>query len=332
MADAPETHDQCDECGFDGAQWSNQDTINSIRRAPELLRQWSAHLSAEQLNARPEPEVWSVTEYIDHLRSTFFGMRFMVELACDSPGFDLGDAPPTDPPGAPRVLDHEACLDGVRIETDALCASLVSLDPDLWDNSVVLDGNRRSITWASRHGLHDLWHHLTDFAAITVSLGAGVSTQEGTVAQISRSDGGVPKALAAEAQVDRSGVVGDSQRLSQHGGPWQALSLWSTEVIAGLVEDGHPIYPGATGENLTISGLDWSTVHPGVVITIGALVCRISGPAAVGSKNNQWFADHTSQHVAFDRHPERARWYAAVLTPGRVVIGDEVVMTSDLAT
>ena len=37
-----------------------------------------------------------------------------------------------------------------------------------------------------------------------------------------------------------------------HGGPERALCLFSLERILELQAEGHPIFPGAAGENITI--------------------------------------------------------------------------------
>jgi MOSC domain-containing protein YiiM len=57
---------------------------------------------------------------------------------------------------------------------------------------------------------------------------------------------------------------GDKQRnLQHHGGPDRAIVLFSLEVVRALQEEGHPIATGTTGENLTVSGLDWPSLVPG---------------------------------------------------------------------
>ena len=90
------------------------------------------------------------------------------------------------------------------------------------------------------------------------------------VHQINVSDGGVPKLPVLEATVSNKGVAGDRQRnLKFHGGPDRAVCVYSLELIEQLQEEGHPIDPGSTGENLTLSGLDWDQVRPGVRLTIG---------------------------------------------------------------
>lgn len=88
---------------------------------------------------------------------------------------------------------------------------------------------------------------------------------QGQIVQINLSDGGVPKQSVPSAQVETSGLVGDRQRnLKHHGGPDRAVCLWSAEIIQMLKEEGHPIAPGAAGENITVAGLDWQQLIPGV--------------------------------------------------------------------
>ena len=58
-------------------------------------------------------------------------------------------------------------------------------------------------------------------------------------------EGGVPKPLVQQLQVQLNGCVGDFQRdKKHHGGPDKAVCLFSLEVISHLQECGHPIYPG----------------------------------------------------------------------------------------
>lgn len=112
------------------------------------------------------------------------------------------------------------------------------------------------------------------------SLGEGANTIEpiqhpsidraagaGRVHQINVSPGGVPKLPVPEAEVMLQGLAGDRQRNRRiHGGPRRALCLYSLEVIDLLRAEGHPIAPGTAGENITISGVDWSDLRPGARI------------------------------------------------------------------
>ena len=157
------------------------------------------------------------------------------------------------------------------------------------------------------------------------------ATATGSVTQVSASGGGVPKLALPSADVGWRGVAGDVQRTRvHHGRPWQALCLWSDEVLAILQAEGHPIARGAAGENITITGLDWSEVRPGVVVRIGTLLAHVQAYSEPCSKNARWFVDGDFHRMHADVGPV-SRVYATVLRPGRVSPGDDVVLEPDEA-
>ena len=101
--------------------------------------------------------------------------------------------------------------------------------------------------------------------------------------QLSTSRGGVPKLAVREARVTTLGLEGDGHAHPKiHGGPERALCLYSLEVIAALQAEGHPIFPGSTGENVTITGLPGTSLAAGVRLALGAEVIveltRIASP------------------------------------------------------
>jgi MOSC domain-containing protein YiiM len=154
----------------------------------------------------------------------------------------------------------------------------------------------------------------------------GMTGAPGVVAQLSRSDGGVPKLPIDRAEIGRRGLVGDRQRSrAHHGRPWQALCLWSTEVIGELRRQGHPIFPGAAGENVTISGLDWSRVKPGMQLVLGSVVAELSMWAEPCGHNARWFSDGDFARIHASCGPV-SRVYATVLRPGTVSRGDALVV------
>jgi MOSC domain-containing protein YiiM len=145
--------------------------------------------------------------------------------------------------------------------------------------------------------------------------------------QINVSSGGVPKLPLHAATVTLDGLEGDCQNdREHHGGPDKALCLYSLERILALQAEGHPIFSGSTGENLTLSGLDWARLVPGVCLSLGDEVAievvsyASPCPKIVGS-----FAGGQVQRMSQEQHPGWARLYARVLSPGTVRIGDEVV-------
>src|SRR4029453_2390851 len=109
---------------------------------------------------------------------------------------------------------------------------------------------------------------------------------------INVSRGGVPKRPIDEAMITADGVEGDRQRDRRfHGGPERAVTLFSSERIAALRAEGHSIVAGSTGENLTLSGIDWSRATPGARFEIGEVrleITRYTTPCAniTGSFND----------------------------------------------
>ena len=101
----------------------------------------------------------------------------------------------------------------------------------------------------------------------------------GRIFQINVSDGGVPKMPVRAVEVGLFGLRGDRQRDTEHhGGLERAVCLYSLERILALQAEGHPIYPGAVGENVTVSSLDWEQVVPGARLWLGeAVAIEITG-------------------------------------------------------
>jgi MOSC domain-containing protein YiiM len=146
--------------------------------------------------------------------------------------------------------------------------------------------------------------------------------------QISVSDGGVPKLPVPEGHVTVQGIAGDRQRNRDvHGGPDQAVCLFSLEIIEALQAEGHAIKPGASGENLTIAGLDWSQLKPGDRLRIGEQVrLEIKSYTSPCKYNAQWFAGGNFSRMSQKLHPGWSRLYAKVLVEGVVRPGDPVTV------
>ena len=154
--------------------------------------------------------------------------------------------------------------------------------------------------------------------------GGVASTGRGVVSRINVSSGGVPKLAIDSVDVDFGGVKGDRQGSRvHHGRPWQALCLWSTEVIDTFAAQGHPIAMGSAGENLSISGLSWADVRPGVRMRIGSVLAEMTAWAIPCRHNARWFSDADFRHMSHERGPV-SRIYATVVEPGRIATGDGV--------
>ncbi|MEO7428071.1 MAG: MOSC domain-containing protein, partial [Acidimicrobiales bacterium] len=226
--------------------------------------------------------------------------------------------------------------DGFGAAMDRLAANLTRLHDraarggphdDQWARTALAGGYVVDGAWVLRHAIHDVSHHLSDVGRGVHALGAGAPTQLGSVAQLNVSDGGVPKTPVPSVEVGQRGLALDRQAdRHHHGRPLQALSLWSSEVIDALRAEGHPIGPGLAGENVTLTGVDWSTIRPGVRLRIGEVLAEISAYATPCMKNADWFLDRDVNRMHQDRHPGWSRVYAWVREPGTIRTGDQVVV------
>lgn len=157
--------------------------------------------------------------------------------------------------------------------------------------------------------------------------GADATTQQGRVVGLQRSDGGVPKLPVHQAFVRTIGMEGDAQRNRRfHVGPERALCLYSQERLDALSAEGHPVAPGILGENVTILGLAWEVVTPGIRLGIGAVEVEVTGYAAPCANIAYGFADRTFTRVAQKVNPGWSRVYVRVLAEGPIVVGDRVAV------
>lgn len=147
----------------------------------------------------------------------------------------------------------------------------------------------------------------------------------GRIESVQISRGGVPKTAVFEAFVSEAGVGGDAHNQPQfHGGPDRAVVLFSLEVIRALQAEGHPIAPGTTGENLTVSGLDWPSLVPGTRLRAGSAVLEISKYATPCRTIAGSFIDGVFTRIGQAQHPGWSRLCARVVEPGLVQPGDSV--------
>lgn len=154
---------------------------------------------------------------------------------------------------------------------------------------------------------------------------------EGRIFQLNCSQGGVPKLAVREAVLTQTGLLGDRQAKTKiHGGPERALCLYSLEHILRLQDEGHPIYPGSAGENVTIAGLDWASLAPGSRLALGdeALV-EITSYTTPCKTIIASFIGGQFQRISQKTHPGQSRLYARVLRPGRLHVGQKIRVLED---
>lgn len=154
----------------------------------------------------------------------------------------------------------------------------------------------------------------------------GAANATGRVLQVNMSGGGIPKRPVELAWVDRFGLKGDEhEERTVHGGPHQAVCLYGIEAIERLQSEGHPVEPGSVGENLTTSGVEWSTLPVGTRARIGeTLEIEVASSATPCKTQIRNFTDGRFSRMSIDLHPSDSRMYARVLTEGEVRPGDTI--------
>lgn len=152
-------------------------------------------------------------------------------------------------------------------------------------------------------------------------------TETGVVFSVNTSQGGVPKLPVVEAMITVNGVEGDRQKnLKIHGGPDRAVCIFSIERILALQDEGHPIGTGSTGENLTISGIDWDLVAPGQLMEVGDAVLEIVSFTPPCRTIREAFFEQKFSRMSQKVNPGWSRVYGRVLREGVVREGDTVTL------
>lgn len=236
----------------------------------------------------------------------------MASLTCRTCGFD-GDRWSDD--DLERTLAHRDDLIGFVLE-----GADVALRTEVQASPVAAAGGDQLVS------THAVMHRLHELAELRRSR-ADFPPMVGRVDSLQASGGGVPKASIASAEIGPGGIVGDAQaNRRNHGRPWQALCLYSSDVLAALHGEGHPITAGGAGENITVSGVDWSRLRGGVTIEIGPVRLVTTSPAAPCHKIGECFTDRDWSRIDHSRRPGWARWYASVVTGGTIASGDQLTV------
>ena len=150
--------------------------------------------------------------------------------------------------------------------------------------------------------------------------------QSGSVFSINISPGGVPKRRHTGATVTLNGLQNDDHDdKKHHGGPDRAVVLYALERIRALQHEGHPIDIGAVGENVTVDGLDWDTVIPGIRLRIGAqVILELTSFTAPCKTIRRSFIGEKFSRISQAIHPGWSRVCARVISEGEIRVGDTV--------
>jgi len=163
---------------------------------------------------------------------------------------------------------------------------------------------------------------------------------QGTILQINRSPGGLPKHAISEGLITPLGLEGDLHaHPAIHGGPHQAILLIASEVVDELTARGYPVFYGALGENLTTRGIPIRDLRIGDQLRAGAALLEITkprGPCSALHIYGEAILREIYDPQVKARDYTSPRWgmsgfYARVLQPGPVRANDIIELVATLA-
>jgi len=169
-------HEQCEECGFDGADVDDAALLEALRA---LGPTWRALLgrAGDELRTRPQPAVWSAIEYAAHSRDILALHLFGIEqaLTVDEPVFPAIDADALVEAAATTYGDADPILVGreLGVQASAMADLAKSVDPHSWTRGITIGEDRSDVRGLLEHALHDSSHHLVDVERGIVQLRSG---------------------------------------------------------------------------------------------------------------------------------------------------------------
>lgn len=153
--------------------------VREIRAVPESLRAALTTVAAEDVRLRPRSDVWSVTEYVCHLRDVYavYTIRLHRTRTEERPALE----PMLNDLRARRFRYNERVVTAVIEELEAnlagFCDEVSRVESGSWLRVATrLPGEERTAMWLVRQVMHEGRHHLADIRAVAGALAGGSAT------------------------------------------------------------------------------------------------------------------------------------------------------------
>lgn len=163
----PETRDWtvvldegCDECGY-----APHVPATTGQRLTAAAGRWRVVLDRVDAAERPDPQVWSPSEYAGHSRDLVrvLGERVRLMLTEDDPTFADFDSQGEVERGGYGELDPEVLADDIDAVTATTVEVLGAVAPEDWERTGRRsDGFAFTVATLCQYLLHDVEHHLVD--------------------------------------------------------------------------------------------------------------------------------------------------------------------------
>jgi hypothetical protein len=164
----------CDRCGLTYATVSVAEAVDTVAGLADRYRAAVDQVPVASRGVRPESRVWSVAEYVCHVRDVFVASTIRLyrvrteEVPALEPMFnDLRAAR-----FAYGRRDLGAVLDELADNVAGFCAEVSRVRDDGWDRSCTrLPHEQRTARWLVRQTLHEGVHHLADVEQVAAAVG-----------------------------------------------------------------------------------------------------------------------------------------------------------------
>ncbi|PHS12687.1 MAG: hypothetical protein COA78_07825 [Blastopirellula sp.] len=147
-----------------------------------------------------------------------------------------------------------------------------------------------------------------------------MSKIEGTVAGVCISEGGIPRRMVDQIQIEAGGIIEDGHRFEEHSTAKRAVSLFDMELYSTASGESESCEPGSAGENIALRGVLLYKYAVGTTIQVGEVqlkIERIWVPCYTRSES-------TNKVVA--NKANAAGCFASVIVPGVVKAGVAVAI------
>jgi uncharacterized damage-inducible protein DinB len=159
----------CDVCSLVYSEISIDDAVSVIVDLPGAVREAVSALPPEACRVRPGPQVWSVAEYLCHLRDVYvsYTIRLHRTRTEDRPALE----PMFSDLRARRFRyndwDLNATLDELAAAAAGFCEEVARTEEEDWDRVATrLPAEQRTARWLVRQAMHEGVHHLGDIRRI----------------------------------------------------------------------------------------------------------------------------------------------------------------------
>ncbi len=159
----------CSRCALDYSEISMEHATGVIQSIPAAVGDAAFTIADHARRQRPSPPVWSVTEYVCHLRDVYasFTIRLHRVLTEDRPALEPMFADLRARRFRYNERDLAPILDELAANVAGFCEEIGLAGVQDWGRVATrLPDEERTARWLVRQAMHEGVHHLADIRAV----------------------------------------------------------------------------------------------------------------------------------------------------------------------